>query len=295
MGIKRTDDSTVSVGTKGGSGSGYSSLLGSGTLETSDFVYLENPPRQANIAIYGEDGTGKTDFCVMRAPTPIVVLNFDGRADDIVREARVEYGRDVRMGRFMVTHKNLDEAAMQVEAEKVRERIFRNFEIAIDEAVRGRVRTILFDTATELDDIFKLSLDGTLKMTKLSSHGKGQDFANRHWWRIFNLAREAKAAHVIVTARMGEIWVDDKPTGKFKPKCSKAVNAAVDWSAQIRLKSKFGQAKPTRELYVTKAGTNGDELFETYTEDQWSKPPFESPFVYGCVMNYKDSVPEDWK
>lgn len=293
MGIKRTDDSPVTA--VKGAGSGYTSLLGSGTLETSDFVYLDNPPRQSNILIYSEDGFGKTHFGVMCAPCPILVLNSDGRADDIVREARVEYGRDVRMAKFMVTHKHLDESAMQVEAEKVRERFFRNYEIAIDEAVRGRVRTILIDPATEFDDIFKLSLDGTLKMTKTSSHGKGQDFQNRQWWRIFNLAREAKAAHVIVTARISEIWVDDKPTGKFKPKCSKAVNAAVDWSAQIRLRSKFGQAKPTRELYVTKAGTNGDELFATYTEEQWSKPPFESPFVYGCVMNYRDSLPEDWK
>lgn len=298
MAIKRrSEGSGISDSGSNGSGSGIIVSPHSGRLEDSDFVTITKPTRQANILIYGDDGTGKTSFCVRYAPDPIMVLNFDGRADDVVYEA-IQEGREVKMARIALSHKNLPPEKMKIEAERAVEKTIRNFEIAIEESRRGNVRTILLDTATEYSEILKLAFDGTLRQTKEGSYGKDKDFVNRQWWRLFDLARETKSAHVIVTARAKEIWrkTEDgrqESTGRFTYRCSPAVHAAVDWAAQIRFKTVFGIPKPEFEIEITKAGTNREELFEVYDEKLWDK--LGGPFIYACVMNYKESTPDDWK
>jgi len=291
MGIKITEGRP--------STSTHQSIISShnGTISDSDFVTITRPTRQSNILIYGDEGTGKTSFCVRYAPTPIVVINFDGRADEVVYEA-VQSGRDVRIANLKISHKFLSPENMKREASSVVERTVRNFEIAIEESRRGNVRTILIDTATEYSEILKLAFDGVLEQTKEGSYGRDKDYINRQWWRMFNLARETRSAHLIVTARAKEIWKKNsdgkqEATGRFKPACPNAVKAAVDWAAQIRLQTVFGMPKPKFEIEITKAGTNIEELCEIYTEEQWDK--LGGPFVYGCVLNYKDSIPDDWK
>lgn len=260
-----------------------------------DFVSVIRPTRQANILIYGEEKTGKTTFCTRYAPDPIRVLSLDGRAQDAVYEAVNEYGRDVKLAElFMPDGYRTDTESERNETKSIArnllERIHQNFEIAIN---NPSVRCILVDTLKELEEISKLALDGTMEKVKEHSHGEPGDYANRQVWKMANLARRKKNTHVIFTARATEIWEDQKPTGRFKPQCPKAGKAAVDWAGQIRLVKSFGQAKPKFEIEITSAGTNNEELLEVYTEDKWNL--LGGPFVYACVQNYKDSIPDDWK
>lgn len=275
------------------SGNSSSPLIGQSQLSGNPFSKLVKPTRQANILIFGEDGTGKTSFCVKHAPEPIRVINFDGRADDVVAEA-IKDGRDIEMCKIMLTHKDLPPGQMMKEAGRVVDETMYSLEYALSNGAR----TILFDTATEYSEILKLAFDGTLKQTKEGAYGKDKDFVNRQWWRIFNRARAAKSAHIIVTARHKEIWKKREDgtqyaTGKFTYRCSPAVSAAVDWSAEIRLKKDHGRVIPAIELEIKKAGTNWEEISEIYSESDWEY--MGGPFVYACVKMYKDSDLEDWQ
>lgn len=310
MPIKRTEEGSGGSSTTDPSsllttrGRSYVHVVGSlstsagKTLADSDFAPVLKPTRQANICLYGQEGSGKTTFCTRFAPEPVMVINFDGRSDDAVLEAREVYGRNVQQAKITLNHRFLPPDKMQIHAREILERAIYNYEIAIEESRRGNVRTILFDTATEFDRILKLAFDGTMEQTREGAFGVDKNFMNSQWSRIFDLARETKSAHVIVTARMSEIWKDGtdgqrKATGKFKPNCSKKVLESVDWAAQIKVKPpSFGESRARFEMHVTKAGTDIEQLFETYTEDQWEKL---GPFVYSCIMNYRDSIPSDWK
>lgn len=264
-----------------------------GTLEDLSFTSLDR--RQANICLMGEDGTGKTSFATRYAPEPVVVLSFDGRSRQAVKEAREDLGRKVDLIEIAVTHKALPPDEMKLHAREVVERTMYTYETLIEESKKGRVRTILWDTATEYSEILKLAYDGTMEQTKEGAKGTDKDFISRQWWRIFNLAREAESkAHVIVTARTTEIWKNDKPTGAFKPKCNRTVMSAVDFTMMIRMKKDWGgKSTGEFEIEVTNPKTNIDELYEVYDASMWGA--VGGPFVYACCMNYKDSVPSDWK
>ncbi len=280
---------------KRGSGSGngnisgsFSNSLSSSLSAAGDFVSISSPTRQANILIYGTEGTGKSTFCTRYAPDPIRIISLDGRADDCVWEAQ-QMGKDIAIAKLFMPIRTMTREETKAEAQALLARIQSNFELAERSA-----RTILIDTVTEFAEICKLAFDGTIEKTKEHSHGEPGDFTNRQIWRMANLTRQNKRCHLIFTARMSEIWKDQKPTGKFKAQCPKAAIAAVDWAGQIKNKTKMGQVKRDEwELEITKAGTNNLELFEVYDSETWDK--FGGPFVYACMMNYKDSTPEDWK
>lgn len=279
MGITRSSE-----GKANGPMSSSMSLSGEG-----DFVSITNPVRQGVILLAGIEGSGKTTFCTRYAPAPVRILSLDGRAQHCVYEAVNEYNRDVKLAELFMPKYGTDREEVKEIARSLLSRIHANFEIAID----GPARTVLVDTAKELEEISKLALDGTMEKVKEHSHGEDKDFANRQIWKMANLARRKRDTHLIFTARATEIWKDQKPTGSFKPQCPKAVLSAVDWAGMIRLERKFGQEKPSFEIEIIKAGTNNEELLEVYTEDKWNL--LGGPFVYACMMNYRDSIPDDWK
>lgn len=262
-----------------------------GTLADSDFAPITRPTRKANILLFGEEKTGKTSFCTRYAPAPVMILSFDGRSDDAAYEAQ-EAGRDVRVANLLMPERAMDVDETKREAQSILDRAVRNAEIAIMEARNGNVRTLLIDGVTEFAEICKLALDGTIKKVKEHSHGEDKDFANRQIWRLANLARKSKSVHIVFTARCTEIWKDQKPTGFFKAQCPKAAKAAVDFMAQIKLKTVFGVEKPEVEM-VMGPGINMEELGEVYDASKWDK--LGGPFIYACCMNYKDSIPDDWK
>jgi hypothetical protein len=237
--------------------------------------------------------THNTSFATRYAPDPLVVVSFDGRSRQAVKEAK-EMGRKVDLIEISVTHKSLPPDQMKLHAREVVERSMYTYETLIEESKKGNVRSILFpDTATEYNEILKLAYDGTIEITKEGAKGTDKDFIARQWWRIFNLARNDSNAHLIVTSRMTEIWKDDKPTGAFKAKCSRAVSSGVDLTMQIRLKTTFGVPKPEFEILVTNPKTNIVELGNVYDAKMWDK--FGGPFVYSCLMNYPDSEMEEWQ
>lgn len=265
-----------------------------GTLADLNFVSVEEAKRKAIILLIGDDGAGKTSFATRYAPEPLVVISFDGRSRNAVKEAREELGRNVELIEKSITHKNLPPEDMKLHAREVVEDTMFTFETLLEESKRGNVKSILWDTATEYTEILKLAFDGTVDKTKEGAKGVDLNFADRQWWRMFNLIREEQFnAHLIVTSRMSSVWRDDKDTGLFKPRCSRAVRSGVDLEMRIKLKTVFNVPKPEFEIEVTNPKTNITEMGEVYDASKWDK--LGGPFVYACCMNYKDSVPDDWE
>lgn len=269
------------------------SSLRVGSLSESDFIIPTAPKRQANVLIYGDAGTGKTSFCTRFAPDPIAFINFDRRASHAVQLAK-QIGKKVWFLEISTpanVTKLTDEAARAV-GQKALDKTIKNFEIAVEESLKGNIRTICLDTGTEYSEILSLAIRGRVDKTK-GDYGKSKDLINREWWRILNLAREGNA-HLIILARAKSIWVNNEPTGKFTFRGPEVMNDGVDWAGEIRLrKKKGGRLKKEFELEVTKAGVNIEELGEVYTAELWED--LGGPFVYSCLMQYDGSSMEDWQ
>lgn len=264
----------------------------------SDFTILSAPKKQANLYISGEGGQGKTSFVTRYAPDPIACINVDRRDQQAIYEA-LQMGRrilrtevDFRMRLGMTTDD------LKLTARACLDRTIANMEWAIEESLKGNIRSIFIDTGTELSEIMKIAFDGTRDKTKEGAFGKDTDYVNQEWWRLFNLARQGQA-HFIVATRSKEIWKDNGKgfqvaTGKHTYRAPHVIHDASDWGGLIRLKKGLGgQTKKKWELEIIKAGVNISQLGAVYDEEEWGDM---GPFAYACYQQYiNTSNPEDWQ
>lgn len=252
--------------------------------------------RAVNILAAGDAGTGKTALGALFAPEPVRIINLDGRAENVVEEAQ-ELGRDVELAYFGFTYYSPDPEDMMREARAYLEEIMFNYETAL---VSGKVKTLMIDGGTEFDTIAKYAYNGTLDKVKGDdAFGKDLEYIGSYWWRIFSLARKQRDCNIIVTCRESEIWKEEdngnrKATGFFKSKINKAVTRAADFTLLMRLKSIFGRQVSEFEIEMISAKTNPSELGKVYNASNW-KPFYDNPFVYVCVSNINNSVPDDWR
>lgn len=260
-------------------------------LAGTDFLIPSSPKRQACVLIFGDAGAGKTSFAVRYAPDPVAIINFDRRATIAIDEAR-KLGKVVyELSIDLPPAKKMSPSETKLAAREIIEKVVKNFIAACDLSKEGKVRSILLDTATEYSEIVKLAFDGVQEQTKEGAYGKDKDYVNRQWWRLFNIARSS-SAHLIVTSRAKEVWIENVPTGRFSPRCPGVILDGVDWAGNIRwARNRIGRLKGEQELEITKAVTIS-ELGEIYTMKDWEV--YGGPFVYGCVKQYGGSLPEDW-
>ncbi len=340
MGLVKPLGSLVG-GIGGGVGSG---VTGSGivkpapaagpiSLSGSDFVTLQTIKRQCIAMLYGDAGLGKTTAGLLAAPSPVALINLDGRAEWAVKHAESQ-GRRIHYLKVRLPvgiMRMPDEKAAAAAKESV-DKIVRNAEAAIVASERGDVRTIVIDTGTEFAEYLTIRYRGNQRGAP-KDYGKSKDLMNRQWAALFDDVRASKA-HLIVLSRARAIWEDNEPTSEFEPRVPDVVRDNVDWAAHIRPRKALpglvmgvpttatnpvkvgGLVKPSglvptgaakkgssrlskeREWQVTKAGNNGPELGAIYTQDQWGENGEYGnvgPFVYACCRMYPGTVPEDWR
>lgn len=261
----------------------------------SDFVEPKEPKNQANVLIIGAAGNGKSTFGLRYAPEPVAFISLDRRADYAAYEAR-KSGRDIAFVRIPYPSNigKADIEASKLKGQAVLDKIFRNFDAAVEASLKGNVRTIVLDTMTEFAEITALAVRGKLGKVK-GDFGQSKDVINRHHWRLFNTAREG-SANFIALGREKDEWVDNEPTGRFLPRTNDVALDAVDWAGRIHANQKRSKtAKKNVEftIEVIKAGIDISALGQRYTEEDWSD--FGGPFVYTCMMNYPGTSPEDWE
>lgn len=268
-----------------------------GGLADSDFELepMLEPKRQSNTLVFGDGGTGKTTFATKFAPGPVAFFDLDRRSNNARFRAQQE-------GRRVVTCKidfpanitKVDDVTARKIGQAAIDKLVRNMEIAVAESLKGNIRTICIDTATEYAEILSVAITGRIDRTK-GDYGKSKNLINRELWKLFNLAREGNA-HLIMLARAKAVWENNEPTGEFTYRGPEVLFDAVDWAAQIRIKKlrSVGPGTPTKrfELKMAKCGVNIEELGNVYTEEEWEE--LGGPFVLANLLQYPGTAPEDW-
>jgi len=241
------------------------------------------------------------------------MINFDRRASDAVYRAE-QSGKRILYADVAYPHNAMeldDKESMRV-GEACVGKVVRNLEYAVKESIAGNIRTICLDTGTELGEIINMATAGRPDKSKYGDRGKSKDLANRQWGGIYDLVRDG-LAHFVVLSRAKEIWIDDKGTGRYTYRGSPAMFEGVEWAGVLKAEKTstlrlggglvLGGANATpadgkivRSIHMIKAGVNGGELGQTYTEAQWEG--FGGPFAFCAMMQYMGrfpgSSPEDW-
>ena len=154
-------------------------------LPKSDFITLSTPSTQSNVLLIAEDGVGKTTFAVRFAPDPLAIINFDNRAAHAIYEAD-KLGKELHYAHIKIPIDIIEKGTKVQQACKASLAVFfRNFEIAINEP---KLRTVVIDTGTELDELITLAARGHLGGAK--DFGRSKDIINRTWAKIYKDARE---------------------------------------------------------------------------------------------------------
>lgn len=264
------------------------------TLPGSDFICPPVPRKQAVALIFGLPAHGKTTLGLLYAPGPVAFFDIDKRGLYAARKAqragKIIHYLPVDMPRKMITRSDQELKRL---AEKEVSKVMKNAEIVAKESKRGLVRTVVFDTASELGNLLNMSITGRVDKRK-DDFGKSTHLVKGLAKTLVEIFRESDA-NMIMLARAKELWVGHEPTGKYKHEGLDTLEYEADWAGHLRLakdrKTKLYRAQ-THELEVTKAGMNLKQLGAVYTEEQWGE---DGPFVYACVQNYRGSKAESWK
>lgn len=260
------------------------------SLSGSDFSSEIKPKFQSLSLIYGDAGTLKSSFAYLYCPEPVFCLNFDGRDLDAFQRAK-DQGREVYRVQF-----DLPAGIDQMDIGKAKEigktlldKTMRNYRWCLDQANKGNIRTIFWDTATEATRLMTVALRGRTQAPN-DDYGRASGQINHMWLEDIGKACRQTPAHLVILSRSKSVWIDNKPAyDDFR--CPEAVNEAVDWSANIRIR-RLPNGKQTKdlELLINKSVVFG-EGGKIYTSRDWQD---DGPFVYTCWQMWEKSEIEDW-
>lgn len=301
--------------------------MSSDWLSETDVDLSPQPrPKQAIMALIGDDGHCKTGFCLRYLPTPIVLFSFDGRAEHEIDFAR-ENNRLVYPVRFPMptAASQLKPSEAKQEGLKIIKKVKSNlakFTTASLNKLPNSPRSIVFDTASEFNLWCDLAYRGTtnaMEQKSIDDDGKQEKKfgnpaydINREFWDIFGFCRYPQSyVHLVLICRQTEIWLDNAPTGQFKIDGDKVISRGCDMVVRIsRQKEQVkiskenqpprykltGRTTKDTELTMVEAKTNIMEMNKLYQPDMWKKDEQAqgNPFVYLCMKNHKNSTREDW-
>lgn len=261
------------------------------TIAGSDFTRPPEAKRQAIALLFGLPGEGKTTAGLSHAPGPVAFFDIDQRGLHAAMRAQ-EGGKVLHYISipFPSDIAKLGDAVAKTTAQLSWDKFRKNYEIAVRESQKGNVRTIVIDTATELDELATIMIKGRIDK-KNDDYGKSDAVIKAALSQTIKMSREGNA-NLLMLARAKAIWEGGEPTGKYAHRGHDTLKYDADWAAHIRLQKRFGNQKPKFEMEITKAGIDIDQLGQVYKEDDWDEL---GPFVYACLMNYPGSKVRDWR
>lgn len=262
------------------------------SLSGSSFSSTAKESQQANFILCGGTGEMKSSIIFSSCPEPILTLNFDGRDIPAFHRAQDEgveiYRVPLRMSEDI---DKLEPDRAKAVARKYLDAFNKEYDWAIEHSARGEVGTICIDTFGELKPILCGAILGRSEIAFKQIRAQG--ILNQMCREIVNKARRGKA-HLAILARESEIYVNDKGTGKYKPKVPSALMEAVDWAGYLKVETKQRgkQIDLFPRITMVKCGGNLGELGRTYTPDDWED---DGPFAWICYNQWLKSEIEDWK
>jgi hypothetical protein len=272
----------------------------------SDYIDPPLPQKKALCLVFGETGCGKSTTGLLHVPGPVSYHDIDNRGFHACQEARAA-GKVVRYLELDYPKHigNMDEKEAMAAAKIVVDKHWKNLEWSVRESEKGNVRTITWDTGSELADLVNIMFTGRPERRN-DDYGASSNMIKVEMAKMIKAVRNEGNANLVILAHAKEVWEQvgttssGKPkreaSGKFTFRGPEVLGSQVDWAGHLRLTKTSVKAKGTdrakkHEMEITIAkivlATQGD----VYTEDQWDE---YGPFAFACAMQYPDSQPEDW-
>lgn len=298
--VPKSKASSASQSSSSGAGSSLvsrsSAALSAGKTTPSgigDCVFLEEERQQSIGMLYGGPGSGKSYFSLRYMPKPAMLINCDGRARKVVREMHTMFPRQIHFVEVPYNTKHLSQMSRE-EAQKIGQDAMsfaaHNYGAGLEAALKGNLRSIIWDTGTELSDLISLAMRGRLGV-KESDYGASKNLIALQWWSIFQSARET-SVNLLILSRQTSVWVDNQSVkDSFEPKIIDTAEDGVDWIAGIKMKVRNKKISPVLNMYNAKI--NPAERYQIYTSEHWGEDG--NPYAYMNSVLYRGSSEEDWK
>lgn len=159
------------------------------------------------MALDGQEKGGKTNFA-LTAPGPIGVINLDIGLDGVVQKFQTDkeiWVCDIKTNIQDLKSLSPDKAAK--EADIAYQRLYKGYR-----EVLGEARTIIWDNATEVWELLRMSRFGKLDHVKPHHYGP----VNAEYRELIRLAFDQEKTNLILLHKMKDEYVNDSRTGKVK-------------------------------------------------------------------------------
>lgn len=267
--------------------------MASSVKQFADFTSPPAPKEQAIALIYGRPGEGKSTLGLSGAPGPIAFFDIDRRGLHAAAAAQ-EKGKRVHYVAidFPTKLTKMTDVEAKAAGQKSWDKFVKNYEAALEASNRGDVRTVVIDTASELCEILKISVQGRVDK-KSDDYGKSKGIINAEMAKTIKMSRNS-SANLILLARAKQVWEDNKPIDRWDHVGLDCLSYDADWVGHLRLKKMNAKRKtePEFEMQIMKAGVNLEEQWAVYDAADWGE---YGPFVWSCVMQYQGSDPTTWE
>lgn len=263
------------------------------SLAGSPFTANAPIPLQATGIIYGTTGALKSYTVFSSCPQPILTFNFDGGRDLPAFHRAQEEGVEIYRAPFFMPEEidKMEPDQGKKIARKHADDFWKAYDWAIDRSIKNEIGTICIDTFNELKPILCGSVCGQTEIG--FKQYRAQGILNQLCRSLIVKAKRGRA-HLVIIARESEIYVDDKGTGRYKPKVPQPLVEESDWSAYLKVdtKRRGKDLEIIPKITMSKCGGNFTEVGRTYTPDDWED---DGPFAWICYNQWLNSKLEDWK
>lgn len=261
------------------------------TFADSDYVDPPAPRETAAATITGMEGSGKTTAALLYAPSPICYIDIDQGGLWAVENA-LNAGKEIKYTSIEYPHNYsaLDEATAKKLGQAQVDKFVKNHEIAVRESQRGNVRTIVWDTGTELAEIVNIALAGRPER-KNDDYGATPSAQKVVLANMIKMAEKEGQANLIILCRAKEIY-EMRPgssrkeaSGEFTARGPDTFLFDVDWVGHLKVTKRKIREKGTfaHELKIMKSRVNFATFGDVYKEEDWDET---GPFIYACMWQY---------
>lgn len=277
----------------------------------NDYIDPPEPQKKSIHLIFSLTGDGKSTYGLKYAPGPIRYHDVDNRGFNACKEALSE-GKVIKYLDLDYPRHigDMDEKEAMAAAKTVIDKHWRNLESSVRESDKGNVRTIVWDTASELADIVNIMFTGRPERRN-DDYGASSNMIKVELVKMVKAVRNEGQANLVMLAHAKEVWEKSgttssgkekrAATGKYTFRGPAELASSADWAGHLRLaatsvRARASEKSKKHEIEITKAGIILSTLGDVYTEDQWGDPKDGGygPFAFVCSMQHLDSVAEDW-
>lgn len=182
---------------------------GNGSIGGTYHLATGQPPRRLVVGVDGREKEGKTNFA-LTAPGPIAYQNFDIGAEGVIQKFQTD--KIIHEATYKIPiSKGLSAADMAKVCEPVWDQFVKDRRLALDQILKGQIRSIVEDTGTDGWESLRLARLG--KLTQVMPHHYGPVNAE-----YANLMREIynTTGNLIVLHRLKPEYKDDKKTSRYE-------------------------------------------------------------------------------